>query len=125
MEYLLTPAGERDGGFVCIPGTHKTSFLSSIPRDVLRFEREAPYVVQPVGEAGDVIFFTEALVHGTRTWRSKRERRALLYKYSPGHSAWSQNYYKPEEDQNLTDQQQRILAPPSVGRRPEVVQPAG
>ena len=125
VEYLLTPAREGDGGFVCIPGTHKTNFLACIPRDVMRFEREVPYVVQPVAEAGDVIFFTEALVHGTRTWRAPHERRALLYKYSPGHSAWSQNYYQPEEYENLTDQQRRILAPPSVGRRPDVVQPAG
>jgi hypothetical protein len=125
VEYLLTPAGEGDGGFVCIPGTHKTHFLSSIPRDVLRMERTVPYVVQPVGEPGDVIFFTEALVHGTRPWRAQHERRALLYKYSPGHSAWSQRYYNPEEYPDLTDQQRRILAPPCVGGRPEVVQPAG
>ena len=56
------------------------------------------------------------------TWRARHERRALLYKYSPGHSAWSQNYYQLEEFSNLTDQQRRILAPPSVGRRPDVVQ---
>jgi hypothetical protein len=125
VEYLLTPAGEGDGGFVCVPGTHKTHFLANLPRDVARFEREVPYVVQPVGEPGDVIFFTEALVHGTRTWQASHERRALLYKYSPGHSAWSQNYYNPDEYPDLTDQQRRILAPPSVGRRPDVVQPAG
>jgi hypothetical protein len=122
ITFFLTPAGAGDGGFACIPGTHKTNFLSCIPPEVKRFERPAHYVVQPVVEPGDALFFTEALVHGTMTWQAKHERRALLYKYSPGHSAWSQNYYKLDEFPDLTDQQRRILAPPSVGRRPEVVQ---
>jgi hypothetical protein len=125
VTFFLTPAAEGDGGFACIPGTHKSHFLQCIPPEVRRFERPAPYVVQPAVEAGDALFFTESLIHGTMTWRGKHERRALLYKYSPGHSAWSQNYYNVEEFPYLTDQQRRILAPPSVGRRPEVVQTAG
>lgn len=121
ITYFLTPAAEGDGGFACIPGTHKSNFLASIPPEVRRFERPAPYVVQPAVEAGDALFFTEALIHGTMTWRAPHERRALLYKYSPGHSAWSQNYYDLSQFDNLTEQQRRILAPPSVGRRPNVV----
>ena len=99
--------------------------MSGIPPEVRRFERLPNYVVQPAVEAGDALFFTEALIHGTMTWRGKHERRALLYKYSPGHSAWSQNYYDISQFDNLTDQQRRILAPPSVGRRPDVVQAEG
>jgi hypothetical protein len=124
VTFFLTPAAVGDGGFACIPGTHKSNFLSGIPREVMRFERPAPYVVQPEVEAGDALFFTEALIHGTLPWRAKQERRALLYKYSPGYSAWSQNYYRPDEFENLTEQQKRILAPPSVGHRPDVLQPA-
>src|SRR5213596_1449987 len=85
-----SPAAEGDGGFACIPGTHKSHFLNGIPPEVRRFERKAHYVVQPAVEAGDALFFTEALIHGTMTWSAQHERRALLYKYSPGHSAWSQ-----------------------------------
>src|SRR5262249_22326966 len=115
ITFFLTPAGAGDGGFACIPRTHKSNFISSRPREVMRFERPAPYVVQPEVEAGDALFFTEALIHGTLPWRGKQERRALLYKYSPGHSAWAQNYYSLDEYENLTEQQKRILAPPSVG----------
>lgn len=122
VTFFLTPASEGDGGFVCIPGTHKSHFISAIPRDVMRQERAAPYVVQPVVEAGDALFFTEALVHGTQAWRASHQRRALLYKYSPGYSAWSDNYYRLDEYEHLTDQQKRILAPPSVGSREDVVQ---
>ena len=106
-----------EGGFACIPGTHKSHFNQCIPSEVRRFERPADYVVQPAVEAGDALFFTEALIHGTMTWRARHERRSLLYKYSPGHSAWSQSYYDAEEYPSLTEQQRRILAPPSVGRR--------
>jgi hypothetical protein len=124
VTFFLTPAAEGDGGFACIPGTHKSHFLRNIPAEVKRFERTVPYVVQPAVEAGDVLFFTEALVHGTMTWQAKHERRALLYKYSPGYSAWSQKYYDLSEYPDLTEQQRRILAPPSVGNRPNVVQTA-
>ncbi len=80
------------------------------------------YVVQPPVEAGDALFFTEALIHGTMPWRGRHERRALLYKFSPGYSAWSQKYYNVDDFTNLTEQQRRILAPPSVGSRPDVIQ---
>lgn len=70
------------------------------------------------------LIFTEALIHGTLPWKAAHERRALLFKYSPGHSAWSQRYYSPDDYVGLTDQQRRILAPPSVGSRPDVVQNA-
>ena len=43
-------------------------------------------------------------------------------KYSPGHSAWSQNYYDSDEFDDLTEQQKRMLMPPSIGQRPDVVQ---
>ena len=79
-------------------------------------------MVQPEVEAGDALIFTEALVHGTMPWEGDHERRAFLYKYSPGHSSWSQNYYNPDDYENLTGQQKRILAPPSVGRRPDSVE---
>ena len=76
---------------------------------------------QPAVEAGDALIFTEALVHGTAPWTAGHERRALLYKFSPGHSTWSNNYYTEDEFDGLTDQQKRVLAPPSIGQRPDTV----
>jgi ectoine hydroxylase-related dioxygenase (phytanoyl-CoA dioxygenase family) len=75
-------------------------------------------VVQPAIEAGDVVIFTEALVHGTAPWTADHERLVLLYKYSPGNSAWMGEYYDLDQYTGLTEQQRRILAPPSVGGRP-------
>jgi len=125
FSFCLSDVGAGDGGFSCIPGSHKSNFYQFIPREVRSFERPAHYVAQPAAEAGDVIFFTEALVHGTKPWIADHERRSILYKYSPGHSAWNQNYYDLEEFEGLTDQQKRILAPPSVGRRPDSLEAEG
>ena len=41
------------------------------------FERPAHYIYQPEAEAGDMIIFTEALVHGTMPWEGEHERRSL------------------------------------------------
>ncbi|MFT5366885.1 MAG: hypothetical protein ACI8V2_001835 [Candidatus Latescibacterota bacterium] len=121
VTFFTAPAGAGDGGFSCIPGTHKTNFLKSIPKDVRSFERRPHYVRQPEVEAGDVLIFSEALVHGTMPWTADHQRRAFLYKYSPGHSAWSGGYYDLSEYDGLTQQQLRLMAPPSIGKRPDTV----
>jgi hypothetical protein len=122
LTFALAPAGAGDGGFACIPGSHKSNFPRVIPPEVRRFERRPHYVVQPEVEAGDALFFTESLIHGTMPWTADHERRAVLYKYSPGNSAWSDRYYNLDDFEELTEQQKRILAPPSVGGRKAVVE---
>ena len=115
VTYFLTDAPAGAGGFACVPGSHKSYFSpGDIPDEVRSFERAAHYVTQPAVEAGDALIFTEALIHGTMEWRADHERRALLYKYSPGHSSWALNWYDLDQVGELTEQQKRILAPPSV-----------
>lgn len=121
VTFCLSPAKDGDGGFACIPGSHKSHFAASLAPDVRSFRRRPHYVAQPPLAAGDAVIFTEALIHGTAPWTADHERRALLYKYSPGHSAWMGEYYDTGEYTGLTEQQQRILAPPSVGGRPRTV----
>lgn len=116
--YCLSAAPAGAGGFCCIPGSHKSNFIASIPDEVRQFERPAHYVRQPAVEAGDVIVFTEALVHGTMPWAAAHERRSLLYKFSPGHSSWASGYYDADDYPGVTEQQRRIMAPPSIGGRP-------
>lgn len=121
VTFFTSPARAGDGGFCCIPGTHKTNFLKSIPQDVRHFERTPHYVRQPEVDAGDALIFSEALVHGTMPWTADHQRRAFLYKYSPGHSAWSGKYYDLSAYDGLTEQQLRLMAPPSIGNRPNTV----
>ena len=117
VTYFLTDAAAGAGGLACVPGSHKTNFKESLPDDVRSFERVPHYVVQPPVEAGDVLFFTEALVHGTMPWRAKHERRALLYKYSPGHSTWAKEYYDLSLYGELTEEQRRIMSTPAIQGR--------
>jgi len=120
--YFGAPAGSGDGGFCCIPGTHKTNFLKSIPQDVKEFKRTPHYVRQPVADAGDVLIFSEALVHGTTEWTADHQRRTYLYKFSPGHSSWAKTYYDTSRYEGLTEQQVRMMTPPSIGGRPTTVE---
>jgi len=121
VTFFLAHANVGDGGFACIPGSHKSNFVDNVPADVRMFERRPHYVVQPAVEAGDALIFTEALIHGTMPWTADHERRALLYKFSPGHSSWASTYYNPDDYPNVTDQQRRIMASPSVGNRPNSI----
>jgi hypothetical protein len=121
VTFILTHANAGDGGFCCVPGSHKSNFITGLPQDVRNYQRRPHYVLQPPVEAGDAVIFTEALIHGTIPWTADHERLVLLYKYSPGHSAWMRNYYDLSQYTGLTEQQKRILAPPSVGERPDSV----
>ena len=118
--YCLAPAGAGDGGFTCIPGSHKSNLIQNIPAEVKRLEQAAHYVHQPAVEAGDCLIFTEALVHGTRRWTAEHERRALLFKFSPSHSAWSRRYYDPDSYPGISERQRQIMASPSVGQHPVI-----
>ena len=119
--FFLSHANRGDGGFACVPGSHKSNFANNLPDEVRRFERVPHYVTQPPVEAGDALIFTEALIHGTMPWTSSHERRALLYKYSPGHSSWASTYYNPADYPTATAQQIRIMAAPSIGSRPDSI----
>ncbi len=87
-----TEVGPGHGGFVCVRGSHKSNFLQHMPRDVARFERDVDWVVRPT-MAGDVLIFTEVLIHGTANWNADHERRTPLYKDSPPHSSWVKTPY--------------------------------
>jgi hypothetical protein len=121
VSFALSDVRPGDGGFCCIPGSHKSNFVGSLPRDVGTYRRIPHYVVQPALAPGDAIIFTESLIHGTLPWTAAHDRVAVLYKYSPGHSAWMGAYYDPDRYADLTAQQRRILAPPSVGERPDSI----
>lgn len=118
--YFLTPAQTGEGGFACIPGSHKSQFLAAIPSEVRQFQRSAPYVAEPPVEAGDAVLFTEALVHGTMPWTGNEERRILLFKYCPGHCASSDKFYDVSAMPTLTERQRLLLSPPSLYNRPGV-----
>ena len=110
--YALVDADEHEGGFLCVPGSHKANFPLPRGAEHLGVARQVPH------RAGDVIVFTEALTHGTARWLAPVERRHLLYKYSPGHLSWAVPQPIPADlDPLLDDRQRALLGPPSVASR--------
>lgn len=96
------------GGFICVPGSHKANFPP--PRSL-----DPDLVVDVPMNAGDLVVFSEVLRHGTAPWQGTQQRRTLLYKYSPGNSAWSHEVWPDALIESCTPRQRLMLQPPSVG----------
>jgi hypothetical protein len=107
-QWALVDHPPGGGGFVCVPGSHKACYPAPQP-----FDADVAVEV-PLG-AGDVVIFTEALTHGTLPWRNPYQRRTLLYKYSPGNSAWTDPHWPDDLLAVCSERQRLLLQPPSVG----------
>ncbi len=121
VSWVLTDCGPGDGGFACIPGSHKSNYPT--PVDVSRVEMDIGVVKQVEAKAGSVIIFTEALTHGTLPWKSDHQRRAVLYKYSPGTMSYGHEYLPPGVQDVLdefTPEQRAVLEPPYRPGRPTI-----
>jgi ectoine hydroxylase-related dioxygenase (phytanoyl-CoA dioxygenase family) len=116
LTWALTDAPSGAGGFACIPGSHKSNL--PCPSAIRHYERNpGGCVVQVPMRAGDLLIFTEALTHGTYPWTAPYHRRALLYKYAPGHLAWGRADAQTSTEEGYTDQQRLLLEPPYVYKR--------
>lgn len=81
VSWQLARVIQNQGGFACVPGSHKSNF--DPPRDVTSCDDHLGAVVQPAAEPGDIVFFMDgAQTHGTFPWRNDHERRSILYKYA-------------------------------------------
>ena len=101
MSWVLTECGPGDGGFGCVPGSHKSNY--PMPDDVALLETDLGIVKQVEAKAGSVIIFTEALAHGTMPWTAERQRRSILYKYSPGPMSYARDHI-PEGVRDILDE---------------------
>ena len=123
VSWVLTDCNPGEGGFACIPGSHKSNYKT--PRDVARVDRDMGVVKQVPAKAGSAVIFTEALAHGTLPWTANHQRRSILYKYSPGTLTYSSRYLPPDVENALdefTPTQRALLEPPYRTNRPRVTQ---
>ena len=91
VAYNLKDVGPYDGGFGCVPGSHKSNY--GFPDEWKEMEEPGPLVERVTGPAGTAIIFTEALTHGTLPWAGADERRTIFFKYSPHSVSWSADYF--------------------------------
>ena len=112
VAYNLCDIGADDGGFGCVPGSHKSNY--AFPREWRDLNQAQPFVRKMTGPAGTAIIFTEALTHGTLPWFGRGERRTLFFKYSPYPVSWSANYYQAKDYVGLTETQQALLEAPNA-----------
>ena len=112
VAYNLKDVNPSDGGFGCVPGSHKSNL--PFPDEWKEMDENLELFVRKVtGEAGTAIIFTEALTHGTLPWYGKGERRTLFYKYSPPSISWSAHYYDANDFDDLSERQRALLEPPN------------
>jgi ectoine hydroxylase-related dioxygenase (phytanoyl-CoA dioxygenase family) len=112
VAYEFNDVYPGDGGFACVPGSHKSNFR--FPEAWQNLEIPSSCVQAVTVKAGSAIIFTEALTHGTFPWKGKQQRRTLFYKYSPQPSAWARYYYNANEYPDLTLEQRQILRTPGL-----------
>ena len=77
-----------DGGFVCVPGSHKTSY--PMPDGIRTCDNEMGMVRHIEMKAGDVLLFlASAQTHGAYPWTGEQNRRMIFFQYR------SRNLYAP------------------------------
>lgn len=125
VQFALTSVGPQDGGFCCIPGSHKANYplpADMPPLDELDDEWRTHLRHVPM-EPGDVLIFTEAVTHGALGWRGQDDRMALLYKYCHGALQWERESPFVSPGHSWQPIESRVMTRPYVGGRPSVVIP--
>ncbi len=130
----LEDIGPGDGPTVLVPGSHKSTEIH--PRLELdgkgivaaHHEREAAGTALAMKEiyleAGDVVFFTDAITHGSAERTNPGYRRSVIFRYSPRYLRTRFNYQlSPELAARLTPRRREILEP--VAPRGSMLTPAG
>ena len=118
-QFQLTDVNEGDGGFACIPGSHKANY--PCPEAIRTWDEHQEVVYNVPCKAGDMVIFNEATLHGTLPWTAKHERRSLLYRYSPKYLHFAGGTYQtsqPKWVSELSEAQQVVLEPPYIYDRP-------
>ena len=123
VTWQLEATDGGDGGFICVPGSHKSKV--AMPASVRTCEDDLGASAQPVMQAGDVLFFMDgAQTHGSQPWRGKNPRRSVLFKYAARSAARGgvasdvappQIYWGPQLIDGMTEVQRAVMHGPTSG----------
>jgi hypothetical protein len=121
--FALYGQSPATGGFVYVPGSHRQAD-PRVGKDILRevysghFDHQS--LIVPTVEPGDLLMFTEGLIHGDTGWRANGCRMQVYFKMTPGFMCWRD----PNQNAGLakfaqTDLERKLLARPWTGRYEE------
>jgi hypothetical protein len=112
VAYNLRDVNPGDGGFGCVPGSHKSNY--PFPEEWKELDNLQTFMRAVTGPASTAILFTEALTHGTLPWHGAGERRTVFMKYSPHPLSWSARYYDASAYDDLNDAERAMLEAPNA-----------
>lgn len=112
----LTDVGPEDGGFACLPGSHKANY--PCPDEIRLYHEHQGNIVQIPAKAGDAVLFVECLMHGALPWTAKHQRRTVLMRYQSGvvSEGLMGTYTPPPFFDELTDAQKAVISAPQYRR---------
>ena len=117
----LTSQSPATGGMCYIPGSHRSLDQRSgrdIKKELMNGNIITDALVVPVLNPGDLVIFTESLVHGDVGWKPTNYSRMITYyKFSPGFMCWRD----PREQEQYralarNDLEKKLLEPPWSGQ---------
>lgn len=117
----LVEQNSKTGGVCYIPGTHKsidTRCGRTIRKELYHGNMYHNSIQIPDLALGDLVVFSESVVHGDCGWFDKNDTRIIVYyKFCPGFMTWRD----PREQEKYvamakTDLQRRLLEPPWSGK---------
>ena len=80
MAVQLTDVEPGDGGFACLPGSHKANF--PCPDDIRLYHTHQDRIVTPAAKAGDAVLFENRLFHAVGPNLSTITRKTIFMGYS-------------------------------------------
>jgi hypothetical protein len=109
----LTDSPRGAGGFVVVPGSHKANFPYPSSKEDLQHIADT-YGYQPECKAGDVVIFTEAVLHGAAVRNAPNERRVALIRFSPATCAYARGYLNDHDEfiDHLNEAQRAVVGSP-------------
>ncbi len=113
------------GGFCYVPGSHKQSDPragAEILQEVYSGHFDHASIVVPDLRPGDILVFTEALIHGDTGWKYPHvtPRVQIYYKMTPGWMCWRDPAENKIYDELIqTPLERQLMAPPWTGRYSE------
>lgn len=123
--FTLRGQSKETGGFCYVPGSHlsnDTRAGAELLQEVYAHDFNHHSIVVPTLQPGDLMVFTEALVHGDTGQDRQRgkTRTQIYYKMTPGFMCWRD----PEENKKYlgyakTNLERQMLSPPWTGRYSE------